>query len=264
MTPEQTTLVDHTDEPTPYRTIVKDAYTTRDDNKDSDTRLEIVAWRVETVEPDDDEDDEENIKDESGNLRYNRILDAALDELGADELAERTQLKSYADDRGGRAASTIRGYASDPSYLRPKSEGGLPSSHPVKRVLRRYARSRDLGHFEDDASTDEGDEGGPVVVDDPEDAAPIDKGAMFRAYKLARSIASQAGFVFAPQSGEPVAVEDNERLDPDEVRPDDRPLGDTKAAAFVEKPNGATYEYQIDLDAKDLTGLGDAPPAGSW
>ena len=249
----QTTL---TDRPTPYRSIVKDAYSTRDDSSSGETRLEIVVWRVETVTDDDDED---SLKDESGNLRYNRILDAALDDLGAEEISRRTGLKSYADDRGGRAESTIRGYQQNASRLRSKAEGGLPSDHPVKRVLRRYARSNDLGHFEDDSSTD--DEG-PELVDDEDDAAPIEMSAMFGAYKLARSIASQAGFVFAPQSGEPVAVEDNERLDPDEVRPDDRPTGDTKAAAFVEKADGSTYEYQIDLDAKDLDALNDAPPAG--
>ena len=251
---QQSTL---TDRPTPYRSIVKDAYSTRDDGKSSDTRLEIVAWRVETVTDDDDED---SLKDESGNLRYNNILDAALDELGAEEIARRTSLKSYADDRGGRAASTIRGYKRNASRLRQHAEGGLKSSHPVKRVLRRYARSRDMGHFEEDSSTDEG---GPELTDDPEDAAPIDKSAMFGAYKLARSIASQSGFVFAPQSGDPVAVEDNERLDPDEIRPDDRPVGDTKAAAFVEKADGSTYEYQVDLDAKDLVrDPDDVPPTG--
>jgi hypothetical protein len=252
---QQSTL---TDRPTPYRSIVKDAYTTRDDSTGGQTRLEIAVWRVDTVTDDDDED---SLKDESGNLRYNRILDVAMADLGAEEIARRSALKSYADDRGGRAASTVRGYKRNASRLRPKSEGGLPSSHPVKRVLRRYARSNDLGHFEDDSSTD--DEG-PDLVDDEGDAAPIEMSAMFGAYKLARSIASQAGFVFAPQSGEPVAIEDNERLDPDEVRPDDRPVGDTKAAAFVEKPNGSTYEYQIDLDTKDLESLDDAPPGGGW
>jgi len=243
---------------TPYRSIVKDAYTTRDDGDSSDTRLEIVEWRVETVTDDDDED---SLKDESGSLRYNRILDAALDELGADELARRTSLKSYADDRGGRAASTIRGYTRNASRLRAKAEGGLPSSHPVKRVLRRYARSRDMGHFEDDSSTD--DEG-PDLVDDPEDAAPIDQAAMFRAYKLARSIASQAGFTFAPQSGDPVAVEDNERIDHDEIRRHDRPVGDTHAACMVEKPDGSIYEYTIDLDAKDLDAIDGAIPPGGF
>lgn len=252
MSTEQTTLGDGS---TAYRSIVKDAYSTRDAGKSSDTRLEIVAWRVETVA---DDEDEATIKDESGNLRYNRILDVALADLGAEEIAERTSLKTYRDDRGGRAASTIRGYRQNASRLRSKAEGGLPSSHPVKRVLRRYARSNDLGHFEDDAAEEDGR--GP---DTPEDAAPIDKGAMFRAYKLARSIASQAGFVFAPQSGDPVAVEDNERIDHDEIRSDDRPVGDTKAAAFVEKPEGSTYEYQIDLDAKDLVrDPDDVPPSG--
>jgi Glu-tRNA(Gln) amidotransferase subunit E-like FAD-binding protein len=60
-----------------------------------------------------------------------------------------------------------------------------------------------------------------------------------------------------------VAIEDNEIIDRDEIRAADRPIGDTKAAAFVEKSDGSTYEYQIDLDAGDLEPLGDAPPAGA-
>lgn len=239
---------------TPYRSIVKDAFSTRSERREGETRVEIVAWRVETVA---DDEEDAGLKDETGKLRYNQILDAALDELGAEEIARRTELKSYRDDRGGRAASTVRGYKRNASRLRSKAEGGLPSSHPVKRVLRRYARSRELGHFRDDEAAEDGE--GPAAPD--EDAAPIDQGAMFRAYKLARSIASQNGFVFAPRSGEPVAVEDNERIDHDEIRSDDRPVGDTKAAAFVEKADGSTYEYQIDFDSGDLEQLKDAPPA---
>lgn len=262
MSTEQTRLTDVSEgdpsTPTPYRTIVKDAYDTRDDGDTSDTTLEIVAWRVETVS---DEDERESIKDENGNLDYAKILDIALADVGSGEISRRTGLKSYRDDRGGRAASTIRGYKSKGGWAPPKKEGGYASSHPVKRVLRRYARINDLGHFEDDESQSEAP--GPSKRGPEVDAEPIDLGAMKRAYKLARSIASQNGFVFAPRSGDPVAVEDNERLDPDEIRPDDRPVGDTKAAAFVEKPNGSTYEYQIDLDTKDLVrDPDDVPPSG--
>jgi len=251
----QTTLSGTT---TPYRTIVKDAYTTRDAGDSTDTRLEIVAWRVETVA--DEDDDEEPIKDEQGHLRYDRILNDALDELGADELARRTGLKSYADSRGGRAASTIRSYRSKSERLAPADEGGLKSSHPAKRVLRRYARSRGMGHYRDDKSQQEGP--GPSEPD--ADAAPIDLSGMKGAYRLARSIASQAGFTFAPQSGDPVAVEDNERIDHDEIRRHDRPLGETKAAVMLTKPSGQTYEYSIDLDAKDLDSLDGAIPPGGW
>jgi len=241
---------------TPYRSIVKDSYTTRDTRAEGETSLEIVVWRIERVA---DDDDEGTIKDESGNLRYNQILEEALDDEGAAEIAERTQLKSYRDEQGGRAASTVRGYRQNPGRLRPKDEGGLPSSHTGKRVLRRYARSNDLGHFDDDRAVDDGRGPSP----EEEGAEPIDLAAMFRAYKLARSIASQQGFVFAPQRGEPVAEEDNERIDDDEIRSDDRPIGDTKAAAFVEKADGSLYEYQIDFDAKDLDQLQDAPPASA-
>jgi len=258
----QTTLGGRTENT--YRSIVKDAYSTRDDGKSSDTRLEIVVWKVDRdtyLPPSEGRDGvDDPIKTADGNLRYDKMLADALDEIGADELSRRTGLKSYSDERGGRAASTIRGYKYADDWVPPKDEGGYANSHPIKRVLRRYARSQDKGHFEDDAAGDERvslPPRGERFV-----SGEIDMGAMFRAYKLARSIASQAGFVFAPQSGDPVAVEDNERIDDDEVRAADRPLGDTKAACFVEKPDGSTYEYQIDLDAKDLTALDDAPPAG--
>jgi hypothetical protein len=270
-------MSDNTDE-TPFRGIVKDAYDTRDENDPSETRLEIATWKVEYWSPDDEPDDEEEepIKDDEGTLRYTKILDFALDELGAEEIARRTALKSYRDDRGGRAESTIRGYRQNPQRLAPKEEGGLPSSHPVKRVLRRYARSQDLGHFEDDKSTDkntEDDTEGGIdwfgMDDDPvarkvEEAEPIDMEALKSAFTLARSIASQNGFVFAPRSGEPVAVEDNERIDEGEIRRHDRPVGEVKAACLLEKPGGATYEYRIDLDDKSLERMDNAglPPNG--
>ncbi len=237
------------DGPNAYRSIVKDGYTTRDDGDSSDTRLEIAAWVVMEHEP-----EEENIKQDDGTLDYSKILDIALADLGADEISRRTSLKSYADDRGGRAESTIRGYRQNASRLDPKDRGGLPSSHPVKRVLRRYARSNDLGHYQDDESKDD--------VELVEDAAPIDMSKLFAAYRLARSIASQQGFVFAPQSGEPEAVEDNERIDRDEIRRHDRPLGETHAACLLEKPDGSIYEYEIDLDNGELVRGGDLPPGG--
>lgn len=250
-----------------FRSIVKDAYDTRDENDTDDTTLEIVAWRVDKdryIPPSEGREGVENpIKTVSGNLRYGKILDTALEDVGAGTLAERTALKSYADDRGGRAASTIRGYRQNRDRLAPKTEGGLPSSHPVKRVLRRYARSQELGHFVDDTSGDEG-----VAV--PPRAGrhisgEIDLSAMKAAYRLARSIASQEGFGFAPQEGEPVAVEDNELIDPDEVRAADRPLGDTKAMCMLTKPSGSVYEYHIYLDDKTLEPAeGTTIPPGGW
>lgn len=243
-------------EETAYRSIVKDAYTTRDDDDLGDTELEVAAWIVMKTEGD------LVLKDDQGRLMYDRILDLALGEtdapgastVSATELAERTELKSYRDDRGGRAASTIRGYTRHPDRLAPKSDGGLPSSHPIKRVLRRWARSQELGHFDD--------EDRPV----DEDAAPISLEKLMAAYRLARSIASQEGFVFAPQSGDPVAVEDNERIDDDEIRPADRPLGETKAAVLLTKPTGSVYEYRVDLDDRELVRVDDAPqlPPGGY
>lgn len=244
-----------------YRTIVKDAYTTRDAHETSDTTLEVVAWRVQSRRwlpgTRGQEGVEDPIKTFTGRLLYGKILAKARDELGTGEISRRTKLKSYADEKGGRAESTIRGY--DSETLR-----NLTSSHPVKRVLRRWARSQDLGHFEDDEATDEE----PAI--EPREGEWIGKGeidldAMKRAYKLARSIASQEGFVFAPQEGEPVAVEDNERIDEDEVRQEDRPLGDTKGAVLLVKPTGKTYEYRVHYDEKTLERVYDEDlPPGGW
>jgi len=232
--------------PHPYRSIVKDGYATRDDGDSGDTRLEVAAWVVMESEG------EEKIKQDDGTLDYAKILDIALADVGADEISRRTGLKSYADDRGGRAESTIRGYRQNAGRMKTKDRGGLPSSHPVKRVLRRYARSNDLGHFQDDEATEY----------DPDDAEPIDMGKLMSAYRLARSIASQNGFVFVSREGEPEAIEDNERIDYDEIRRHDRPLGETHAACLLEKPSGEIYEYEIDLDNGELVSGGDLPPGG--
>ena len=228
---------------TPYRSIVKDAYDTRDERTGKSTTLEIVAWKVA------EHTQELEIKDpDSGQLRYNDILDAALNEMPATEIAERTKLKSYADSRGGRSASTVRGYRQNADRL-----AGLPSSHPVKRVLRRWARSQEIGHFAPAEA---------VEADDAE-PRPIDMGALMNAYRLARSIASQNGFVFVDRSGEPVAIEDNERIDYDEIGRHDRPIGDTKAACLLTKPSGQIYEYRIDLDMGTLEAVNDGlPPEG--
>lgn len=234
-----------------YRTIVKDAYSTRDGGE---SRLEIVVWQVDQDRwipgSEGREGVEDPIKTASGNLRYDKILNDAMDELGSDEIARRTGLDSYADDRGGRAASTIRGYKQKDDWAKPKDEGGFESSHPVKRVLRRYARSRDLGHFEEDEAGDERialpPRSGRMI------SGEIDLGAMKRAYKLARSIASQNGFVFVDRSGDGEAVEDNERIDEDEIRRQDRPTGEVHAGCLLIKPGGKAYEYEIDLDTGDL------------
>lgn len=228
-------------EKSPYRSIVKDGYTTRDGG--GENRLEVAAWRIE------EDDGELVIKNPDGTLRYEVILDLALgviehpdaSETTAKELSERTELKSYRDDRGGRAASTIRGYTSGDTL------SNLPSSHPVKRVLRRWARSQDLGHFEDDKSTERTPR---------DDAEPIDMGELFSAYRMARMIASMDGFVFVPQSGDPEAVEDNERIDYDEIRKEDRPIGETHAGVLLEKPDGKLYEYRVDFDTKSLERVG--------
>lgn len=235
-----------------WRSIVKDAYSTRDGG--GDTRLEVAVWQIDKdtyIPPDEGREGvEDPIKTVSGNLRYDKILGDAIDELGSPELSRRTGLKSYRDEQGGRAASTIRGYQQNDEWWRPKDEGGYRSSHPIKRVLRRYARSQDKGHFEEDASGDE------RVALPPRSGkwidGQIDMEALHSAFRLARSIASQNGFVFAPQSGDGEAVEDNERIDRDEVRPVDRPLGDTKGAVLLTKPSGSVYEYEVDFDKQTL------------
>ena len=244
-----------------YRTIVKDAYSTRDGG--GDTRVEVMAWKVdqdqwldgtpgrEGIDPEEAPGGEDAIMNRDRTLRYDRILDEALDDLGAEEISRRTELKSYRDDRGGRAESTIRGYKYNPERLEDEADGGVGSDHPVKRVLRRYARSRDLGHYED----------GESRADEPIELPPrggemlsgkIDLQAIKRAFRLARSIASENGLVFVDRSGDGQAVEDNERIDEDEIRRYDRPIGDVKAACLLIKPDGQTYEYKIDLDSRDL------------
>lgn len=87
-------------------------------------------------------DDDERIKDDEGRLDYRAMLAVAVEQESVDELARRTGLKSYADDRGGRTAPAVRAYLTGSSSFE-----NVPSSHPLKRVLRRFARSRGLGHF---------------------------------------------------------------------------------------------------------------------
>lgn len=249
---------------TTYRSIVKDAYSTRDPAKNV---VEIAAWKVRQehwVEGSEGREGvEDPIKDWEGNLRYGKILADAMDEIGAEEIARRTALKSYRDDQGGRAASTVRGYKRKDDWIPPKKEGGYPSSHPVKRVLRRYARSQDKGHFEDDTAGDE------QIALDPTPGrwvgGQIDLEAVKSAYRLARMICSKNGIVFVSQSGEGEAIEDNERIDADEIRRHDRPVGDMKAACVVEKADGYRAEYWIDLDNQKLERADDdAEPPSGW
>lgn len=243
---------------TPYRSIVKDGYSTNDP---TDNAVEVAAWRIETVAPGPEPpDDEERIKTEAGNLLYSKILDTALDELGAEELSRRTGLKSYRDERGGRAESTIKGYRYSDEWTPPKEQGGFGSSHPIKRVLRRYARSRDIGHFRDDkARDDEEIQLGPVIGAEPIDIEEIE--AMFR---LARLIASKHGLVFVGDGPVPRAEEDNERIDHDEIRGVDRPIGETKAGVHVVKADGSTFEYEIDLDQQTMTRADGYEPPEGW
>ena len=237
----------------PYRSIVKDAYTTRDEGDDSDTRLEIVVWKVVKHKPD------EPIKNDDGRLDYDKILRKLIDEEGLTqtEIAETTHADSYRDEQGGRSRSTVGRYYRGEASLNELLEK-QDADHPILRVVRRRARSRDLGHFQQDQSRDD-------LSIDPDAEEPIDTTALESAFTGARSIASQNGFVFAPQSGTPIAVEDNERIDHDEIRRHDRPLGEVHAACMLEKPDGSVYEYQIDLDTGTLEPAGDnSIPPGGW
>jgi hypothetical protein len=246
-----------------YRSIVKDAYSTRDP---AQNRVEIMAWKVKEegyIPPSEGtEGVEDPIKNALGNLRYDKILEDAIEEIGADELSRRTGLKSYRDEQGGRAASTIRGYQYESDWVPPKDKGGYESSHPIKRVLRRYARSQDKGHFEDDEATDQqpATEGHPGRYY----GGKIDMEDLKAAYRLARSICSQEGLVFVDRHGDAEAVEDNERIDRDEIRSHDRPIGETKAAVQVEKADGYTAEYWIDLDNKKLVRDDDLSTPVRW
>jgi hypothetical protein len=230
-----------------YRSIVKDGNVTREDNRES--RAEIAVWMVKS----DEKDQPEEIKTKvNGRVQYKPILEVALgrrqvDKVSpttAEELSRRTGLSSYADSRGGRSASTIRGYLSGDTLSR------LPSSHPVKRILRRYVRSQEFGHFaERDA--------------DPDDVRPIDKDRMLNVFTRAKMICiGQPLYINIVATTSGVSVEDNERIDKDEIRPNDRPLGEVQASLLLES-GSYTQEYRIDLDDRTVTpedGL--APPGG--
>lgn len=94
--------------------------------------------------------EEEQIKEDDGGLNYGRILSLMLGEHTQAEIAEKTALKSYRDERGGRSRSTISSYARG-----SQSFAAVGSSHPLKRVLRRWARSNDVGHYRDDEAQDD-------------------------------------------------------------------------------------------------------------
>jgi hypothetical protein len=52
---------------------------------------------------------------------------------------------------------------------------------------------------------------------------------------------------------------EHEKIDPDEVRQDDRPLGKVHGTVMLEK-NGKVYEYKIDFDSRTLTNQSVATP----
>jgi len=200
-----------------YRSIVKDGVVTRDDEEES--RSELAVWLIKPAEI-----EEELLQTKiGGEVQYKTILEVALGRrqapagatpTTANELSQRTELSSYADSRGGRSASTIRGYLSNDTLTR------LPSSHPVKRVLRRYIRSQQFGHFSESEP-------------DPD--------------KTTRA----------------VSVEDNERIDKDEIRPNDRPLGEVQASLLLES-GSYTQEYRIDLDDRTVTPEDGLTPPGGY
>ena len=236
-----------------YRSIVKDGHVTRTDGKTS--RAELAVWMVKKAELDPAAQITTKV---GGRVQYKTILEVALGRrqldgvtpTTADEISRRTKLSSYADSRGGRSANTIRGYLSNDTL------SGLPSSHPVKRILRRYVRSQGFGHFAD------GD-------GDPENAEPIDQERMLSAYTLAKMICiGQPLYINIVATTSGVSVEDNERIDQDEIRPDDRPLGEVQAALLLEVDNGIgddyVQEYRIDLDDRDVTKEDGLTPPGGY
>lgn len=221
----------------PYRSIIKTGHTTKDD-AGAQVQVEIAVWQIKeaTLEPKGELDTKQD-----GRVQYGVILQVALgresvqgvDPIGAEEIARRSALKSYRDEQGGRAPSTVRGYATGETL------SNLPANHPVKRVLRRYNRSRGIGHQAD----------GDV---DPEAANPIDMNSLQAAYRLSRMICSKGGLGFLPKTGDGKAEENNQRIDYDEIRPIDEPLGDMKAAVMIDSQGLMPKEYEIDLDAEVL------------
>jgi hypothetical protein len=231
----------------PFRSIIKDGQTYDEDYRSTD--VEISAWVIKRAAVDIDATASGSlILKVDGELQYDTILEVVLgrrqvegyDPRSAQELADRTESNSYADDRGGRSASTIRGYLSNDTLER------LPSSHPVKRVLRREIRTYDLGHFAEQETTTAGDL-----------PQPIDMAALRRAYKFARKITGDSGLGFVSEQPFSEAIEDNKLISEQEIRPADRPTGDFKASVHVMKnsPSGSeleTYEYEVDFDGEKL------------
>jgi hypothetical protein len=158
----------------PFRSIIKDIQS----YKTTKTVVEVAVWEIQRAAVDVKPDPRASlVLKVDGKLQYDTILQVVLgrrevegyDPLTASGLADRTETKSYRDARGGRSESTIRGYLSNDTLSR------LPSSHPVKRALRREIRSNKLGHFADDTTEDELPE-------------PIDMERLNRAFKRARRI----------------------------------------------------------------------------
>lgn len=110
-----------------------------------------TGLHVERIDGTPIRDETERVKDpESGTLDYHKLLRLMLEQTTQSEVADRTALKSYADDRGGRSRSTVSDYARG-----VQSFASVASSHPLKRVVRRWARSNDVGHFLGDESRDD-------------------------------------------------------------------------------------------------------------
>lgn len=103
---------------------------------------------VETINGYNVAPEEERIKDEeTGRLDYEKMLDMARQSLTQRELAERAA--NYADD-GSFGRSTVSDYERGQTDITERNSG-----HPLKRALRRWARSNDVGHYQDDESADE-------------------------------------------------------------------------------------------------------------
>jgi len=85
--------------------------------------------------------EEERVKDpDTGRLHYNKLLRLVRDATGLSqaEIAEKTKLKTYAQEDGGISRTTVS------DYERGVREVAADS---LKRWLRRTARSRGIGHY---------------------------------------------------------------------------------------------------------------------
>jgi len=223
----------------PFRSIIKDGQTTNDPTR---TQVEVAVWEIQYAEVETKPDPRASlVLKVDGKLQYDTILAVVLgrrevdgyDPLTASELSARTESPSYADARGGRSESTVKGYLSNDRLTR------LPSSHPVKRVLRREIRSNKLGHFSEDTTSDELPE-------------PIDMERLSRAFLRARTIVGEnLTFVSATTTQE--AVEDNKLIDEQDIRVIDE-IDEILAAALVEKGD-KQYEYRIDLSKRKLEAI---------